>query len=101
MNDPAAETPPLHVVAGVLNDARGRILLARREGTRELAGLWEFPGGKVEPGESAVRQLHHGDLVGLLLGYEHLCLDTVVVECLHKAVGCYCGTTRLFASVDN
>lgn len=58
----ADAAPPIHVVAGVLGDARGRILLARREGARELAGLWEFPGGKVEPGESAVaalaRELH-------------------------------------------
>lgn len=43
---------PIHVVAGVLSDARGRILLARRDGHRELAGLWEFPGGKIEPGET-------------------------------------------------
>lgn len=50
-------SPPLHVVAGALIDARGRILLARREGRRELAGLWEFPGGKVEPGESASEAL--------------------------------------------
>ena len=42
----------VHVVAGVLRDARGRILLARRTEGRDLAGLWEFPGGKVEPGES-------------------------------------------------
>ena len=43
---------PIHVVAGVLCDTRGRILLARRTAGRDLAGAWEFPGGKVEPGES-------------------------------------------------
>ena len=43
----------VHVVAGVIRDARGRVLLARRTEGRDLAGLWEFPGGKVEPGESA------------------------------------------------
>ncbi len=42
----------VHVVAGVLRDARGRVLLARRTEGRDLAGLWEFPGGKVEPGEA-------------------------------------------------
>lgn len=41
-----------HVVAGVIRDARGRILLARRTEGRDLCGLWEFPGGKVEPGET-------------------------------------------------
>jgi 8-oxo-dGTP diphosphatase len=41
----------IHVVAGVIRDARGRILLARRTEGRDLAGLWEFPGGKLEPGE--------------------------------------------------
>ena len=44
--------PPVHVVAAVLRDRRGRILLARRTAGRDLAGAWEFPGGKVEPGES-------------------------------------------------
>jgi len=42
----------VHVVAGVIRDARGRILLARRTEGRDLSGLWEFPGGKVEPGEA-------------------------------------------------
>src|SRR5690606_13269026 len=41
-----------HVMAGVITDARGRVLLARRTPGRELAGLWEFPGGKVDPGET-------------------------------------------------
>lgn len=54
--------PPVHVVAGVIRDAGGRILLARRTAGRDLAGLWEFPGGKVDPGEkpeqALVRELH-------------------------------------------
>lgn len=49
--------PPVHVVAAVLRDARGRILLARRTAGRDLAGAWEFPGGKVEPGETALQAL--------------------------------------------
>ncbi len=44
---------PVHVVAGVLSDAQGRILLTQRPPGKHLAGLWEFPGGKCEPGESA------------------------------------------------
>ena len=40
------------LVAGVLRDAHGRVLLASRTEGRDLAGLWEFPGGKVEAGES-------------------------------------------------
>ncbi len=39
-------------MAAVIRDARGRILLARRTEGRDLAGRWEFPGGKQEPGES-------------------------------------------------
>ena len=48
---------PVHVVAAVLRDARGRVLLARRTAGRDLAGAWEFPGGKVEPGETALQAL--------------------------------------------
>lgn len=44
--------PTVEVVAGLITDARGRVLLARRTEGRDLAGLWEFPGGKVEAGES-------------------------------------------------
>jgi 8-oxo-dGTP diphosphatase len=44
----------MHVVAGVLVDGSGRILIAQRPPGKHLAGMWEFPGGKLEPGESAV-----------------------------------------------
>lgn len=42
----------MHVMAGVLIDSRGRVLLAQRPPGKHLAGLWEFPGGKREPDES-------------------------------------------------
>jgi len=42
----------LLVAACALIDADGRVLLAKRPQGRPMAGLWEFPGGKVEPGES-------------------------------------------------
>ncbi|MFK2918231.1 Nudix family hydrolase [Dyella koreensis] len=41
----------MHVMAGVMVDAGGRVLLAQRPPGKHLAGLWEFPGGKLEPGE--------------------------------------------------
>ena len=54
----------IHVVAGVITDARGRILLARRTEGRDLAGRWEFPGGKREPGETEAEALILGRLGG-------------------------------------
>jgi len=44
--------PVLLVAAVALVDADGRVLLAQRPEGREMAGLWEFPGGKVDPGET-------------------------------------------------
>jgi 8-oxo-dGTP diphosphatase len=44
--------PILLVVACALVDPDGRVLLAKRPAGKPLAGLWEFPGGKVEPGET-------------------------------------------------
>jgi 8-oxo-dGTP diphosphatase len=80
MRTPAgAESPSLrnavHVVAGVLTDARGRILLARRTAGRDLAGAWEFPGGKVEPGETPFEALDrelHEELGVRIVGIEPL-----------------------------
>jgi len=53
MRDVESGTLPFVLVAAcVLLDGDGRILIAKRPEGRSLAGLWEFPGGKVEPGES-------------------------------------------------
>src|SRR5271167_2833220 len=49
----AEPAPPLILVAAVvLVDADGRVLLAQRPEGKSMAGLWEFPGGKVDPGET-------------------------------------------------
>ena len=42
----------LLVSACALVDADGRVLIAQRPEGKQLAGMWEFPGGKVEPGET-------------------------------------------------
>lgn len=47
----------IHVVAAVITDARGRLLLNRRTEHSDMPGLWEFPGGKREPGESSEQAL--------------------------------------------
>ena len=50
------------VVACALVDVDGRVLIAQRPEGKQLAGLWEFPGGKLEPGErpepALIRELH-------------------------------------------
>src|SRR3546814_16879291 len=52
----------VHVSAAVMEDGQGRVLLTRRSDDGDLAGAWEFPGGKREPGETAqqalCRELH-------------------------------------------
>ncbi len=50
--DPDAAPRIVLVAAAALIDADGRVLLAQRPEGKSMAGLWEFPGGKVEPGET-------------------------------------------------
>jgi 8-oxo-dGTP diphosphatase len=45
------------VVAAVIRDEGGRVLLTRRPDGAHMGGLWEFPGGKVEPGEGPATAL--------------------------------------------
>lgn len=44
--------PTVHVAVGVILDSDRRILISRRAQETHQGGLWEFPGGKLEPGES-------------------------------------------------
>ena len=56
---PAAGPPveTMIVVAAVIRDATGKILLTRRPDGSHMGGLWEFPGGKVEAGEAPIAAL--------------------------------------------
>ena len=66
--------PSIHVAAGILRDAFGRVLITERVGDSPFAGLWEFPGGKISPGETAMsalaRELHE-ELGITIEEYEH------------------------------
>jgi len=53
----SASSAVMHVMAGVLLDASGRVLLAQRPMGKHLAGFWEFPGGKREAGETPLAAL--------------------------------------------
>jgi len=79
-----AEREPVDVAVGVLIGADGRFLLTSRPPGKVYAGYWEFPGGKVEPGETIEHALRRelreelGITIGvatpwrsLLMDYEH------------------------------
>lgn len=50
-------TKRIHVAAGVILNSEGQVLLALRPKDKHKGGLWEFPGGKVEAGESVQQAL--------------------------------------------
>lgn len=88
----------VHVAAAALIDGEGRVLLARRADDAHQGGLWEFPGGKLEPGESIDiglrRELHeelgvaivsHRPLIRVLHHYDDrsVLLDVHRVDAWH------------------
>ena len=70
MSTPAEERTPVDVAVGVLIDAEGRFLLTSRPAGKVFAGYWEFPGGKLEAGETVEqaleRELH--EEIGIRIG---------------------------------
>ncbi len=73
--------PTLLVAAGVVIES-GRVLVSRRKSGTHLAGVWEFPGGKVEPGEDPKRTVAR-ELA------EELGIDVVVGEIVEVTFHAY------------
>lgn len=88
----------IDVVVGVIRDVAGRVLLTQRQEYQDFAHCWEFPGGKIEPGESAEqalqRELHEelsinmidsAQLIEIPWHYAHksICLHVYVVVNWH------------------
>lgn len=81
------------VTAAILRDDRGRILIARRAPGQSNAGMWEFPGGKLEPAETPeaglARELHEEFGVETAVGafyaesiyrYAHGCIRLIAYD---------------------
>ena len=71
MLEAAAQRVPVDVAVGVLIDSQDRFLLTSRPAGKPYAGYWEFPGGKVEAGETIeealARELH--EELGIKIGH--------------------------------
>lgn len=66
------------VVAAALIDADGRVLVQQRPPDKPMAGLWEFPGGKVDPGETPEAALRRELEEELGLAIDQSCLAPAV-----------------------
>ena len=94
--------PPVHVAVGVIKNSTGKILISRRDNAAHQGGLWEFPGGKVEAGESVeqalIRELNEelnltvGDIAPLLK-VRH-CYSDLTVQLDVWQVNSYSGEPR-------
>ena len=82
------------VVIGVLRDAAGRFLVAQRRSDQFAAGLWEFPGGRVEAGEGAWQALCRElcEEVGVTahkgVNFGRNSTNTVTAGCVCQPFGC-------------
>jgi len=79
--------PAIHVLAGAIFDAGGRVLVAQRPAGKHMAGKWEFPGGKLAgtetPFDALRRELHeelgvHVAAARPLIQYDYAYPDRVV-----------------------
>lgn len=82
------------VSACALVDGQGRVLLAQRPVGKTLEGLWEFPGGKIEPGESPetalARELREELDIGVAVGdFEPLTFASHAYEAFHLLMPLY------------
>jgi 8-oxo-dGTP diphosphatase len=84
----AGQRRMIHVVAGALFDAAGRVLIAQRPPGKHMAGGWEFPGGKLDEGEDPLTGLRRElrEELGIevhaaerLISYEHAYSDRSVL----------------------
>lgn len=86
------------VAAGLVIDDDGRVLVARRAPGEALEGKWEFPGGKLEPGESAeeclVREFREefgveievrGYVASSRFDYDHVSIELLGYEARHRS----------------
>ncbi len=72
------------VVAAVICDSAGRVLISQRPEGRHMGGLWEFPGGKVEPGEAPAEALARELREELGLG---IAVGAPITFAVHEEVG--------------
>lgn len=105
----AAESgPTLRVVAAVIV-REGRLLVCQRRFDARHPGKWEFPGGKVEPGESLTEALHRelaeelaidADVGALLFDAQHQYAGQAPVHISFLRVGNYAGSVRNLEFAD-
>ncbi len=87
-----AEKTPIPVVCAIIEDGAGRVLVAQRPARKHLALKWEFPGGKVEPGETPeaaiVREIR-----------EELACDLILIRALPRFTHAYAETIEMIPFV--